>query len=65
MPLGSRILIPQGVAKVVTRAELVNSDTWRRAFHDKCKDRRYYEIVEETLKGGFEHHYLLLEDHSR
>ena len=64
MPLGSRILIPQGVAKVVTRAELVNSDTWRRAFHNKCKDRRYYEIVEETLKGGFEHHYLLLEDDS-
>jgi predicted N-acyltransferase len=64
MPLGSRILIPQGVAKVVTRAELVHSDTWRRAFHNKCKDRRYYEIVEETLKGGFEHHYLLLEDDS-
>jgi hypothetical protein len=64
MPLGSRILTPQGLAKVVTRAELANSDTWRRAFRNKCKDRRYYEIVEETLKGGFEYHYLLLDDDS-
>jgi predicted N-acyltransferase len=64
MPLGNRILIPQGVAKVVTRAELVHCDTWRHAFRNKCKDRRYYEIVEETLKGGFEYHYLLLEDDS-
>src|ERR1700746_3359033 len=64
MPLGSRILIPQGVAKVVTRAELVHCDAWRHAFRNKCKDHRYYEIVEETLKGGFEYHYLLLEDDS-
>jgi predicted N-acyltransferase len=64
MPLGNRILIPQGVAKVVTRAELVHCDAWRHAFRNKCKDRRYYEIVEETLKGGFEYHYLLLEDDS-
>ena len=64
MPLGSRILTPQGVAKVVASSELRNCDAWERAFHNKCKDHRYYEIVEETLKGGFEHRYLLLEDSS-
>ena len=64
MPLGSRILTPQGLAKVVASSELRNCDAWERAFHNKCKDRRYYEIVEETLKDGFEHRYLLLEDSS-
>lgn len=55
---------PQGMVKVVTSSELHNCDTWQRALQNKCKDHRYYEIVEETLDGGFEHHYLLLEDDS-
>src|SRR5437660_11295853 len=65
MPHGNTIPFPQGVAKVVTRAELQNCDTWKRALQDKCKDHRYYEIVDETLDGNFEHHYLILEDNSR
>jgi hypothetical protein len=64
MPAGTTIPFSQGVARVVTRAELQNCDAWKRAFHEKCKDHRYYEIVEEMLEGGFEYHYLLLEDHS-
>jgi len=62
MAHGNTIPFPQGVAKVVTRAELQTSDKWKSAFQNKCKDHRYYEIVEETLEGNFEHHYLLLED---
>jgi predicted N-acyltransferase len=64
MPAIITIPFPQGVAKIVTRAELQNCDAWKRAFQNKCKDHRYYEIVEETLEGGFEHNYLLLEDDS-
>ena len=61
----NRIPIPQGIVTVVTRNELRNSHAWKRAFQDKCKDRRYYEIVEDTLlQNDFEHHYLLLEDNS-
>jgi predicted N-acyltransferase len=56
------IPFPQGVAKVVTRAELQTSDKWKSAFQNKCKDHRYYEIVDETLEDNFEHQYLLLED---
>src|SRR5438105_10811186 len=60
-----RIPIPQGIVTVVTRNELRNSHAWKRAFQDKCKDHRYYEIVEDTLlQNDFEHHYLLLEDNS-
>jgi hypothetical protein len=62
MPPGNAIPFPQGVAKVVTLAELQNCGAWRRAFKNKCQDHRYYEIVEETLQNDFEHHYLLLED---
>jgi predicted N-acyltransferase len=65
MPSGDTIPFPQGVAKVVTLAELKNCDAWKRAFQNKCQDHRYYEIVEETLlKNDFEHHYLKLEDDS-
>ncbi len=57
----NRIPIPQGIVTVVTR----NAHAWKRAFQDKCKDHRYYEIVEDTLlQNDFEHHYLLLEDNS-
>jgi predicted N-acyltransferase len=64
MRAGDAIPFPQGVTKVVTLAELQNCGAWRRALQNKCQDHRYYEIVEETLQCGFEHHYLLLEDAS-
>ena len=58
------ILFSDGMAKVITRAELENCDAWKRMFQNRCKDHRYYEIVEETLQNDFEYHYLLLEDPS-
>src|SRR5215467_3941316 len=59
------IQLPQGVARLVTLAELKNCDAWPRAFQNKCQDHRYYEIAEETLlENDFEHHYLRLEDNS-
>ena len=65
MPSGDAIPFPQGVAKLVTLAELKNCDAWQRAFQNKCQNHRYYEIVEETLlENDFEHHYLRLKDDS-
>jgi len=64
MSRSSSVLTPQSVAKIVTPSELHNCDAWRRAFHNKYKDHRYYEIVEETLQDGFEHHHMLLQDDS-
>src|SRR6266481_10055209 len=58
------IPFPQGVAKVVTLAELQNCGAWRQALQNKCQDHRYYEIVEDTLECGFEHYYFFLEDTS-
>jgi predicted N-acyltransferase len=64
MSVTNTIPIPNGVAKITSLAELENCDAWKRAFQNKCKDHRYYKIVEETLEGGFEHHYLQIEDDS-
>jgi len=64
MSTGQTISFPLGIARVLSRAELDHCDAWKTAFVGKCKDHRFYEIVEETLDSKFEHHYLLLEDHS-
>src|SRR4030095_15029811 len=64
MPPGSSNVTSPGLARVLSHAELGSCDAWKHAFHSKCKDHRYYEIVEETLEGGFEYHYMVLEDDS-
>jgi Acetyltransferase (GNAT) domain len=65
MQHGDTIQFTQGVARVSQLREIINSGVWKEALENKCKDHRYYEIVEETLEGGLDYHYLLLEDHSR
>ena len=62
MPVGTTIPVPDGVARIVTRDELKNSDAWPQAFSGKYKDHRYYEIIEQTLANDFEYHYAVLED---
>jgi predicted N-acyltransferase len=64
MSVTNAIPVPNGVARISSLAELQNCDAWKRAFQDKCKDHRYYGIVDETLEGDFEHHYVILEDNS-
>ena len=64
MAIGNVIPFSQGIAKIVALAQLQNRDAWERAFRKKCKDHRYYETVDETLEGDFEHHYFVLEDDS-
>jgi predicted N-acyltransferase len=64
MRYGDTIQFSQGVMKVLRLRDLRSCDAWKRALQNKCKDSRYYEIVEETLECGFEHQYLLLEDAS-
>ena len=64
MAIGNVIPFSQGITKIVALAQLQNRDAWERAFRKKCKDHRYYETVDETLEGDFEHHYFVLEDES-
>ena len=66
MSSGEPIPIPGGSrARRFARGIARHSTRGREAFHAQAKDHRFYEIVEETLDCGFEHHYLLLEDRDR
>jgi len=40
----------------------VPSEIWRQVLSGHSKDRRYYEIIEETLAGQFDHAYLVMRD---
>jgi hypothetical protein len=46
----------------VSAAELKSVAEWQNCFTTQRKDHRYYELVEQTLADGFEHHYFVLRD---
>jgi Acetyltransferase (GNAT) domain len=49
---------------VVSRAELSGCAPWTSTFADQRKDYRYYEILDDTLRGNFEHRYFaIVDDH--
>jgi len=55
----------QGVGRSVAlalRAELARHSCWRNAFGCERKDHRYYEIVEDTIRQGFDYRYLIIMD---
>ena len=58
------VVVPfaQGTAGVLKLSAVRNLDAWKRAFQDKCKDHRYYELIERTLANDFEYVYAVLED---
>ncbi|HEY1750830.1 MAG TPA: GNAT family N-acetyltransferase [Caulobacteraceae bacterium] len=45
--------------EVMSRADLAREPYWASAFAGKRKDRRYYELVEDTLEQGLEHRYFV------
>lgn len=47
---------------VVSRAELSGCAPWTSTFTDQRKDYRYYEILDDTLRGDFEHRYFAIVD---
>jgi len=50
-----------GSVKIVSLSELDAYDAWPDVFANKWKDHRYYEIVDQTVRG-FEHRYLFFQD---
>src|ERR1700722_19987232 len=51
----------RGAVRIAARSEIEGLSRWRSAFAGERKDRRYYELVEDTL-DGFAFGYLILED---
>jgi hypothetical protein len=53
---------PAWSIRVVSRADLAGIAHWANAFAGKRKDRRFYELVEDTLSEGFEYRYFAICD---
>jgi predicted N-acyltransferase len=60
----TRLATSDGFVYVATRQDLEKVPAWSRAFARQRKDRRYYEIVEDTIQQGFDYRYFVLEDKS-
>src|SRR5215468_3707300 len=48
--------------EVVSRAELAHCGRWSRAFSGTRKHHRYYELVEDTIRQGFDYRYFVIRD---
>lgn len=47
---------------MATRAEVARHTHWRRAFAAQRKDHRFYELLEDTVRQGFEYRYFVMRD---
>lgn len=60
----ARLPTADGAAYVATRQDLDRVPAWQQSFAGQRKDRRYYEIVEDTIRQGFDYRYFVIEDAS-
>ena len=51
-----------GRVEVVSRSEAMQSRHWANAFGSEAKDRRYYELVEDTIHDEFDYRYFIVRD---
>jgi Acetyltransferase (GNAT) domain len=51
-----------GRVEVVSRREVIQSPHWQNAFGLEAKDRRYYELIEDTIHDEFEYRYFVVRD---
>jgi len=56
----SSVALAGGSVEVVSRLEAMQYRHWANAFGSQAKDRRYYEIVEDTLHEEFAYHYFVV-----
>jgi predicted N-acyltransferase len=53
--------VSSATIKVCARDEIADLAVWQKAFARERKDRRFYEILEDTLKGTFTYGYLRID----
>lgn len=61
-PAGAASL--DGRVEIWSRAQIERCPRWLGAFAAERKDRRYYEILEDTLRQGFLYRYFVIRDES-
>jgi hypothetical protein len=50
--------------EMTSRAQIERCPGWLSAFASERKDRRYYEVVEDTIHQGFDYRYFVIKDES-
>ena len=56
----SRDALRGGRVVLMSRAELAHCRHWRNAFVGGRKDHRFYELVEDTIREGFDYRYFAI-----
>ncbi len=51
-----------GGVEVASRLDVAASTRWSNAFGSEAKDRRYYELVEDTIHKEFDYRYFVVRD---
>lgn len=57
-----KLSFENGEVELISGHQLGDYPEWKNVFAEEYKDHRYYEIIEQTLDCGFEHHYLVVRD---
>ena len=51
-----------GSVEVISRLEAMQCSHWINAFSAEAKDRRYFELVEDTIHAEFDYRYFIVRD---
>jgi hypothetical protein len=61
-PEQDSVALPNGSVEVVSRCEAMQCQRWSSTLGSEAKDRRYYELVEDTIHEEFEYKYFIVRD---
>jgi hypothetical protein len=56
------VALPGGFVEVASRIKAMECERWANAFGSEAKDRRYYELVEDTIHEEFDYRYFIIRD---
>src|ERR1700683_1846927 len=58
----NRITLPNGSVEVVSLSEAMQCEGWANTLGSEAKDRRYYELIEDTIHEEFDYRYFVVRD---
>ena len=61
-PEQDSVALPNGSVEVVSRSEAMQYERWAKTLNSEAKDRRYYELVEDTIHEEFDYRYFIVRD---
>jgi hypothetical protein len=62
IPERDSVALPRGGVEVASRIRAMECERWAKAFATEAKDRRYYELVEDTIHEEFDYRYFIVRD---